>query len=425
MGSLEGMRVLDMTQYEAGTSCTQLLAWLGADVVKVEPPTGDPGRTMFGQIPGEPPREPQYFMNYNSNKRSVVINLRSEEGRQVLLEMAPHYDVFVENYGPGVIEKLGIGYDVLSEINPRIIYARIKGFGLTGPYSQYNCFDWVAQAAAGTFSVTGDPDGPPMHPGPTMSDSGSGLQTALGITAAYVEQQRTGQGQEIEISMQEATTLFMRTLGLRDWGVEAAPRTGIHHGSGATSTYPCRPESDAPDQNDPEAERGPNDWVYVMVVTSQMWDSLCAAIDRPELAVDPRFDTVEGRMEHRDELYEEIASWTRQRTKREVMDILGPSGVPVSYVFSSLDLFTDPHLQSRDFIQKVEHPMNGEVQLMRNPIRMRGAEELKHSPLLDAHTDEVLAGDIGADNTKLEALRRAGAIGAPVASPVAGAAGDD
>ena len=406
MGSLEGMRVLDMTQYEAGTSCTQLLAWLGADVVKIESPTGDPGRGVGRQLPGESDDERQYFMNYNANKRSVVLNLKSDEGRQLLLDLAPHYDVFVENYGPGVVEKLGIGYDVLSAINPGIIHARIKGFGLTGPYSEFNCYDWVAQASAGTFSVTGEPDGPPMHPAPTMSDSGTGMQMALAITAAYVEQKRTGKGQEIEISMQEATTMFMRTLGLDQWGTAAAPRTGIHHGGGVTATYPCKPE---------EGQADSNDWAFIMVVTSQMWDSLCAAMGQPELSIDPRYDNPISRMEHRDELYDLVAAWTRQRTKREVMRILGSAGVPCSYVFSSLDLFTDPHLVERDFIQTVEHPINGEVKLMRNPIRMRGADPMAHSPLLDANTDEVLTSDLGLDASKLEELRTASAIGSPYA----------
>ena len=410
MGSLEGMRVLDMTQYEAGTSCTQMLAWLGADVVKVEPPTGDPGRGVGRDLQEDLTQERQYFMNYNGNKRSIVLNLRSEDGRQLLLDMVPHYDVFVENYGPGVVEKLDLDYEVLSAINPKLIHARIKGFGLSGPYADYNCYDWVAQAAAGTFSVTGEPNGPPMHPGPTMSDSGSGIQMALAITAAYVEQLRTGKGQQIELSMQEATTMFMRTLGLPTWGVEAAPRTGIHHGGGATATYRCAPEGGEPD---------PNDWVFIMIVTSQMWDSLCIAMGRPELSVDERFDTPAARMENKDSLYDEIASWTRQHTKREVMSILGPAGVPVSYVFSSLDLFTDPHLVERDFIQTVEHPINGEVKLMRNPIRMRGAVPLEHSPLLDASTNEVLGADLGLDEQRIEELRGSGAIGSPYA-PKAG-----
>src|SRR5579884_683289 len=207
MAALDGMRVLDMTQYEAGTSCTQVLAWLGAEVVKVEPPRGDPGRQT---APGSNSVS-QYFLNYNSNKQSVVLDLAKPEGRELLLRLVPRFDVFVENYGPGVIEQLNIGYEVMRPLNPGLIYGRIKGFGLSGPYSGYKSYDWVAQAAAATFSVTGTPDGPPMRPAPTIGDSGTGIQMALAITAAYVQKQRTGEGQFIEISMQEAVTMFMRT----------------------------------------------------------------------------------------------------------------------------------------------------------------------------------------------------------------------
>ena len=393
MGSLEGMRVLDMTQYEAGTSCTQLLAWLGADVVKVEPPRGDPGRGVGRNLD-----HTQYFMNYNANKRSIVIDLKQPEGRQLLLDLAPHYDAFVENYGPGVIESLDIGYEVMRERNPGLIYARIKGFGLSGPYANYKSYDWVSQAAAGTFSVTGDPDGPPMHPGPTIGDSGTGMQTALAITAAYVEQQRTGKGQLIELSMQEAVTMFMRTLGLMEWGKAPAPRTGIHHGGAVTSTYPCKGD-DA------------NDWVFIMITTPRMWDALCMAIDRPDLLTDDRFADPLIRIEHRDELYELLAAWTKQRTKQEVMDTLGPAGVPVSYVYSSMDLWNDPHLKARDFIQTVEHPVVGTVELMRNPIRMDGVEPLRPSPLLGGATEEVLRADLGYDDAKIEELASAGVVG--------------
>ena len=214
--ALEGVRILDMTQYEAGTSCTQHLGWLGADVVKIEAPTGDPGRYTglgMGQLPGDP----QYFLNYNANKRSVVLDLKSDRGRQLFLDLVPHFDAFVENYAPGAIERLDIGYERLRELNPKIVYGRLKGFGLSGPYKDYKSFDWVAQASAGTFSTTGEPDGPPTRPGPTMADSGTGVQMALAILAAYIEAQRTGQGQLIELSMQEAVTMFMRTLGLMNW----------------------------------------------------------------------------------------------------------------------------------------------------------------------------------------------------------------
>ncbi|MEZ4501589.1 MAG: CoA transferase [Dehalococcoidia bacterium] len=394
MAALDGMRVLDMTQYEAGTSCTQWLAWLGADVVKVEPPMGDPGRGV-----GRGTDHTQYFMNYNGNKRSIVLNLKHEGARRTLLDLAPHFDVFVENYGPGVIEGFDLGYERLREANPRLIYGRIKGFGLSGPYANYNSYDWVAQAAAGAFSVTGDPSGPPMHAGATMGDSGTGLQMALAITAAYHQRERTGEGQLIEISMQEAVTVFMRTVGNRLWGQEPAPRTGVDQGNPPTSTYPCK-------------GGGPNDWVYIMVTTQRMWDALCTAMGTPELTLDPRFDSVEARIAHRDEMYDLVSSWTRTLGKFEVMDILGPVGVPCSAVFDTLDLWNDRHLKERDFIQTVQHPVVGPVELMRNPIRMSGSEvPLAPSPLLGEHTDEVLASVLGLSTAEIEALRAEGAIG--------------
>ena len=190
MPALDGMRVLDMTQYEAGTSCTQALAWLGADVVKVEPPSGDPGRAAVHLGGGDSP----YFVTLNSNKRSVVIDLAKPEGRDLLLSMAPRYDVFVENYGPGRVEKLGIDYAAMRAAHPGIIYARLKGFGTWGPYSGYKCYDPIAQAAGGASSANGYPDGPPTMPGSMSADSGTGLTLALAITAAYAQQLQTGPG---------------------------------------------------------------------------------------------------------------------------------------------------------------------------------------------------------------------------------------
>ena len=349
MPALEQMRVLDMTQYEAGTSCTQALGWLGADIVKVERPgTGDPGRGVARGTDNSP-----YFLNWNSNKRSIALDLQQAEGRELFLRLVPHYDVFVENYGPGVVEKLDIGYDVLKAVNPSIIYARLKGFGTTGPYASFKSFDPVAQAAGGALSVTGQPGGPPTRPGITVGDAGTGLQLALSITAAFVQKQRTGEGQEIEISMQEAMTFFMRTVVANgsDWGEKAAVRGGNRLGP-PTDLYPCAPG-------------GPNDYVYIMVVTSRMWDTLCAAIERVDLISDPRFESGPARREHGDELHAEISKWTSTRTKHEAMMELGEAGVPISAVLDTTDLFTDPHLASRDFIQTVEHPTEGSIKLMR------------------------------------------------------------
>ncbi|MEX1022642.1 MAG: CoA transferase [Dehalococcoidia bacterium] len=398
MAALDGMRVLDMTQYEAGTSCTQYLAWLGADVVKIEGPTGDPGRYTGKGLDGHP-GDPQYFMNYSGNKRSVVLDLKTERGCQVFKDLVPHFDVFVENYGPGVIEALKIGPEVLREINPRLIYTRIKGFGLSGPYKDFKVYDWVAQAAAGTFSTTGSPEGPPQIVGPTMGDSGTGMQAALGVVAAYVQQQRTGLGQVIELSMQEAVTMFMRTLDLAEWGKRPAPRHGNVRGRTGGGLYPCK-------------GGGPNDWVFIFPATTRMFDSLCAAIGRTDLLSDPRFETPKARVEHGEELREILRAYTEQHDKRDVMKCLASAGVPCSYVFDTYDLFTDEHLTSRDFIREVDHPVNGKVQLMRHPLRMEGVVEQDRSPLLGEHTDEVLAGILGLPEDEIAALRADGVTAA-------------
>lgn len=402
--ALEGVRVLDMTQYEAGTSCTQALAWLGADVVKVEPPVyGDPGRRVRLGQDSSP-----YFLNWNSNKRSIVLDLAQAEGRQLLLDMAPNYDVFVENYGPGVVEKLDIGYETMRKANPQIIYAQLKGFGLSGPYSDYKCYDMVAQAAAGAFSVTGEESGPPMRPGPTTGDSGTGVQLALAITAAYVQRQRTGEGQHIEISMQEAMTYFMRTqiANEADWGDAVTRRQG----NGRTATvnlYPCAPS----DSTDSDSDTGANDYAFIMCVTDRMWDSLATAIGLPELSLDPRFATGESRVDNFDSLYEILSEWTSRHTKDEVMSILGAAGVPVSKNFDTHDLFHDGHLIERGFVNTLDHPEHGQIRLLGFAPRMSASYvPVHHGPLMGEHSDEVLQEDLGITDDRLEELRAQGVV---------------
>lgn len=395
MTALEGLRILDMTQWEAGPSCTQALAWLGADVVKVEPPgKGDPGRSAGGA------RDPaDYFLNWNSNKRSVAIDLGQEAGRDLLLELLPHYDVFVENYGPGVIERLDLDYPVMKAVHPGLIYARVKGFGTSGPYAGYKCMDMVAQAAAGALSVTGTADGPPLRPGLTIGDSGTGVQLALAITAAYVQKLRTGDGQLIELSMQEAMTYYMRTTiaDLADSGARVAPRSG--NGFGAMmNLYPCRPG-------------GPNDYAYVMVVNTRMWLKLCEAIERPDLIEDPRFDRGRGRHENAEMLYEEIAKWTRDHTKWEVMERIAKAGVPCSAVYDTTDLFSNPHLRARGFVHGLEHPDRGPVRLLGWPARLSASHvPMSASPRLGEHTEEVLRSDLGLGEASIQQLRRAGVL---------------
>ena len=393
--ALSGMRVLDMTQYEAGTSCTQALAWLGADVVKIERPgTGDPGRVVSTGTDHSP-----YFLTWNSNKRSVSIDLNTPEGRDVLLQMVPHYHVFVENYGPGVVEKLHIGYDVLSQINPQLIYGRVKGFGTTGPYAGFKCFDMIAQAMGGGFSVTGEADGPPLRPGPTVGDAGTGVQMALAITAAYVQQQRTGKGQEIDLSMQEAYTYYMRTMLATsgDYDREPAKRNGNQAGA-PTDLYPCAPF-------------GPNDWVYIMVVTTRMWDTFCITIDRPDFLADARFERGKLRVENRDALYKEISKWTRERTKQEVIEVLGAAGVPCGYVADTTDYWKDPHMRERGLIQTVHHPEAGDVDLLRFPPLMSGSHvPIEPAPLLGQHTAEVLTADTALSAEQVRDLQERGIL---------------
>ncbi len=396
MAALDGMRILDMTQWEAGTACTQALAWLGADVVKVEQPVvGDPGR---GRVGGAT-LDREYFVNWNSNKRSITLDLSQPRGRELLLAMVPHYDVFIENYGPGVVEKLDIGYDVMQELNESLIYVRIKGFGTSGPYANYKCMDMVAQAAAGAFSITGEADGPPMRPGPTMGDAGTGAQAALAVSAAYAQKQRTGEGQLIELSMQEAMTYYMRTaISETGFGQVPTQRSG-NGGSPFMSLYPCAPG-------------GPNDYVYIMAVNPRMWNGVCKAIGKPDLLKEPRFENSKKRREHVAELFKEITNWTRRHTKREAMEIFAEAGICAGQVNETHDLFTDPHLLERGFIHEVEHADHGNIKLLGWPARMSKSKvAIQPAPLLGQHTDEVIASDLGLEQQEIDTLRDEGAIG--------------
>lgn len=397
MPALDGIRILDLSQYEAGPSCTQALAWMGADVVKVEPiGRGDPGRSLAVGGDYSP-----YFCNWNANKRSVALDLGKEEGRDLLLRLLPRFDIVIENFGPGVVEKFDLGYETLKSVHPRVIFVQIKGFGGDGPYSKYKAYDMVAQASSGAFSVTGEMGGRPILPGPTMGDSGTGMQAGMAILAAYIQRSRTGLGQHIEISMQEAMTYYMRTriAFLGSWGEQAVPRVGNRMGALPTELYPCR-------------GGGANDYAYIITVTAGHWDALCMAIERPDLIVDPRFDTGENREANGGELFEEVACWTRQHDKHEVMRRLGEAGVPCSAVIDTRELYHDPHLLERDFVKTVEHRDLGEVRLLGFPTRMsESSVQIKRAPYLGEHTDQVLAEDLFLDSETLGKLREIGVVG--------------
>jgi formyl-CoA transferase len=394
--ALERMKVLDLTQYEAGTTCSQYLAWFGATVYKVEKPgRGDPGRRSSATDA----RDGLYFLSFNHNKKSVAIDLEQPEGRDLFLQLVPKVDVVVENFTLGTMEKLGVGYEVMKRHNPALIYCTIKGFGTSGPYKDFKSYDWVAQAAGGSFSVTGERDGPPMRPGATVADTGTGMHAAMGIIAAYVQKLETGVGQVVEVSMQETIVNFMKMqMSMKErFAPNPIPRTGARFVPTAT-LFPCAPG-------------GPNDYIFTMVVTDRQWDDLVTALDMPELAADERFTTWPARMANAEALEEAIGSWTRQRTKWEAMEHLGARNVPVSAVYDSNDIFNDRHLNARGAIMTYEHPTRGTIRMPSPPVRLSASKvEVVPAPLLGQHTFEVLASELALENAALEAMARRGTL---------------
>lgn len=300
--ALEGIRVLDFTQYEAGPSSTQMLAWLGAEVIKIEAPAGEPGRTALSDKRGE---DAWFFLLLNSNKKGVTLNLKSDRGCDMFRELAKTADVVVENLGPGALERLGLGWDVLSTLNPRLILASVKGFGSSGPYADYKSFEWIAQAMAGAMSMTGHPDGPPTKAIGGLADTGAGLHTAIGILAAIIQRQATGVGQRVEVAQQDAVVNLLR-IHLRDTYStgKAAPRQGNRSAAAAPSNlYRCRPF-------------GPNDYVYIHCATLEMWRALTQILGRPELGDDPRFADRQARVEHVEEVDALVEAASRCRAIR-------------------------------------------------------------------------------------------------------------
>src|SRR6202163_2284870 len=273
--ALAGVKVLDLTQYEAGTSCTEMLAWLGADVIKVEEPLkGEQGRWRGTEKPGV---DSYYFMLLNANKRSITLNLKSDRGKGIFIDLLRKMDIVSENYTLGTMEKLGLGYDRLREINPRLIYLTVKGFGTHGPYSKYKSFDMIAQASGGAMALTGFPGSPPLKPGPTIGDTGTGMHAAVGVLAAYIQRERTGKGQKVEVAMQEAVLNFVRVPMMGTYVTQKpTPRTGNRLGGGGPGDiYTCAPGGD-------------NDYCYVLCTTPEMFANLCKAIGRPEVAGEER-----------------------------------------------------------------------------------------------------------------------------------------
>ncbi|MDA0663227.1 MAG: CoA transferase [Proteobacteria bacterium] len=399
---LQGVKVVDFTQFEAGPSCTESLAWLGAEVVKIENPNrGDPGRRLK---PGLPDDDPYYFHIFNANKKSITVNLKSPEGLAVVKDLIRAADVVIENFAPGAIERLGLSYDVAKEINPGIIYAQVKGFGEGSPFEKNLAFDMIAQACGGTFSVTGDPDGPPTRPGISLGDTGTGMVMAITILGALYKKQQTGEGHRLQVAMQDAMLHYMRipfstqgkTGKIAERGGAKVP--GI--GNAPMGLYPCAPG-------------GPNDYVYIMTsrANPDHWDKLLTLIGRKDLIGDARYLTPADRVENEPAVDALIAEWTRGLTKYDAMAAVGEAGIPAGAVLDTGELQNDVSFEHRGIMQTMIHPAHRPFKMPAWPVRVDGrVSRVTASPVLGEHTDQVLSDWLGLNAAAVEALKTGGAV---------------
>ncbi|MGE5269126.1 MAG: CaiB/BaiF CoA transferase family protein [Thiohalocapsa sp.] len=390
-GCLAGIRVLDLTQFEAGTTCTEALAWMGADIAKVEPPRGEAGRTGFGDA--------FYFMMYNANKRSLTVNLKHQRGLDLVKEMVKKADVFTENFAPGAVERLGLGYDIVSAINPSIIYAQVKGFGAGSPYENGLSFDPIAQAAGGAMSITGEKDGRPVKPGPTIGDTGTGMLLAFSIVSALFDRARTGKGRRLQVAMQDSVMHYSRGgfITQARTGKAAPRRPPANNPPGGI--YPCKPG-------------GPNDYVYLLTsrANPEHWPRLLKLIGREDLIGDERYATSDARFQHEAEVDAIVTAWTKERTKHEAFAQLSAVGVPAGAVLDTQELVDEPSFYERGILQKMVH---GERTMVMPtwPVRFDGVPtKVEPAPLLGQHTAEVLSDWLGLDADAVAQLRKDGVI---------------
>lgn len=412
MKALEDVKVLDMTHVQSGPTCTQLLAWFGADVIKVERPgVGDATR---GQLRDIPDVDSLYFTMLNHNKRSVTLNTKTETGKEILTRLIKECDVMVENFAPGALDRMGFSWERIHEINPRIIYAGVKGFG-PGPFEDLKVYENVAQCTGGSASTTGFDDGPPMVTGAQIGDSGTGLHLALGIVTALYHREKSGTGQKVSCAMQDSVLNLCR-VKLRDqqrlahgplkeypqfpngeFGDEV-PRAGNASGGGQPGwAVKCAPG-------------GPNDYIYI-VMQPPGWAPLMNAIGKPELIEDPDWATPQARLAKLDKCFALVEEWTMTKTKFEVMDILRPTNVPCGPIMSMKELADEPSLRDTGTIVEVEHPTRGSYLTVGNPIKLSDSPvDVTRSPLLGEHTDEILGEFLGMSESEIQNARDHGAI---------------
>ncbi len=412
MKALEGVKVLDMTHVQSGPTCTQLLAWFGADVIKVERPgVGDATR---GQLRDIPDVDSLYFTMLNHNKRSVTLNTKTEHGKEILTRLIEECDVMVENFAPGALDRMGFTWERINEINPRIIYAGVKGFG-PGPLEDLKVYENVAQCTGGSASTTGFEEGPPTVTGAQIGDSGTGLHLALGIVTALYHREKSGRGQKVSCAMQDAVLNLCR-VKLRDqqrldhgplkeypqypngkFGPEV-PRAGNASGGGQPGwAVKCAPG-------------GPNDYIYI-VLQPPGWAPLMEAIGRAELVEHPDWATPQARLPKLDQCFAMIEEWTMTKTKFEVMDILRPANVPCGPILSMQELADEPALRETGTVVEVDHPTRGKYLTVGNPIKLsESSVEVTRSPLLGEHTDEILGEVLGLSEQEINEAREHGAI---------------
>ncbi len=411
--ALEGVRILDMTHVQSGPTCTQLLAWFGADVIKVERPgVGDATRRQLQDIPDV---DSLYFTMLNHNKRSLTLNTKNAKGKEIFAKLIKHCDVMVENFAPGAIDRMGFTWEKIQEINPRMIYASVKGFG-PGPFEDCKVYENVAQCTGGSASTTGELDGFPMVTGAQIGDSGTGLNLAFGITTALFHREKSGRGQRITCSMQDGVLNLCR-VKLRDqqrlahgplkeypqypngeFG-EATPRSGNASGGGQPGwIVRCKGW-----ETDPDA--------YSYVITqAAAFPALAKTIGHEDWLEDPEWSTPEARLPKLDKVFEEIEKWTKTKTKFEVMDILNPLNVPCGPILSMKELAEEPSLRETGTIVEVDHPERGKYLTVGNPIKLSDSPtDVHRSPLLGEHTDEVLT-EIGFSDAEIAAAKEENAV---------------